>query len=346
VNWFTPDRIAFALSWAERYEAHGWRCLPSRCDDKRPLLPAYAHLWEGPFPSVRELWGRYPSGNIQLMPGREAGLAVVDVDGEEAIRAWNRLFDERGASIPRTWISSRDEKAGRHYWFRLPRPLRRGPYLPKRLLWGVWEPEANGGRGAWRKRAGIELLADRSLVMAPPSIHPKTGQTYRWHRGNDPHCLPYGPATLPSWVAELDAAEDCRPRDITHCVISDRPEPKLIKIDGEVMLPAAPSVIRGMLPKLQIVEREWGVRIADYRTNHKGWMRARKIGVEDRDPSAMFNPVTGRFWQPDGFPPTVGEGRSICLFGLGVWLGHYATWKECAFDLARRYLPELFKDRS
>lgn len=336
VNGFTPDRIAIAIVWAERYEGRGWRCLPSRCDDKRPLLPTYAHLWEGPFPSVRELWERHPSGNIQLMTGRRAGLVVVDVDGPDAIQAWKKLFDERGASIPRTWISSRDEREGRHYWFTLPRPLRMGPYMGKRLLWGVWEPEANGGRGAWRKRAGIELLADKSLVMAPPSIHPATGQIYRWHRGNDPLSLPHGPAQFPHWLVELDAAEDCRPRNITPVLYSPRLEPKPVRIDGELMLPAAPSVIRGMLPKLRIVERDWGVRIVSYRTNYEGWMKARKIGVEDRNPSAMFNPVTGRFWQPEGFPPMVGEERSICLFGLGVWLGRYATWKECAYDLARK----------
>jgi hypothetical protein len=66
-----------------------------------------------------------------------------------------------------------------------------------------------------------------------PSVHPRTGQVYRWHRGNDPHCLPYGPAQLPAWVSELDASEDCRRRDITHCVISEpRPAPRLIRIDG------------------------------------------------------------------------------------------------------------------
>lgn len=341
VNGFTPEQIHRCRFWAERLRLMGIECIPSRRDEKRPLLPTYAQYWDGGLPSVDELWGKWPSGSMQAIAGRSAGFCVVDVDGPEALTAWRKLWADRGAEMPRTWISSRDDREGRHVWFRLPTLYSRGPYMPWRLLWGVWEPEANEGRGDWRKRAKIELLADKRLVMVPPSIHPKTGRMYQWHRGYSPEEM-RRPAPIPAWLIELDAEEDIRPRIECEPVVHNRPEPKLVRIDGEIMLPAAPSVIRAALPKLRVVA-DWGVKIAGSRPNYKGWMRARDFSKEDNNPSAMFNPATGRYWRPEGFPPWAPAGKSICLFRLGVEMGHYATWHECAYDLARSYLPELFK---
>lgn len=348
VNGFTPEQIHRCRFWADRLRASGIACIPTRRDDKRPLLPSYSQYWEGGLPPVEDLWRRWPSGSMQAILGRSAGYCVVDVDGPEALDAWRKLWSDRGAEMPRTWVSSRDGRQGRHVWFRLPEVYRRGPYMPWRLLWGVWEPEAAEGRGSWRKRAKIELMADKRLVMVPPSIHPVTGQVYRWHRGAgvaSPEDL-RRPAPIPAWVLELDAEEDIRPRLRDEPIGSSPPRPsprRPVRIDGEVQLPAAPSVIRGALPKIEVV-RAWGVVLPkNARVNHEGWMRVHDwFKVKDDNPSAMFNPATGRYWRPEGFPG-VADGRSICLFRLGVEMGAYATWHECAYDLARSYLPELFK---
>lgn len=343
VNGFWPEQIHRCRLWAERLRALGIECIPTRRDDKRPLME-YARYWDGGLPPVAELWSKWPSGSMQAIAGRRAGFCVVDIDGPEALRAWRSLWADRGAEMPRTWVSSRDLTQGRHVWFRLPQAYVRGPSVSWRLLWGVWEPEANGGRGDWRKRAKIELHMDRRLVMVPPSIHPVTGQSYRWHSGRGvltPEQLRF-PAPVPAWIMELDAAEDIRPRIADEPSVHVRPAPRPVRRDGNVRLPASPSAIREALPKLRVV-RDWGVRIASDRTNYKGWMKAHDFEREDVHPSAMFNPATGRYWRQEGFPPVAPPGRSIGLFELGVAMGIYSTWEECAYDLARGYLPELFR---
>jgi hypothetical protein len=344
VNGFTPDHIAMALTWARRYEARGWTCLPAKAlspDQKRkqPLLPTYAEYWNGGAPRVDELWARWPSGNVQVVCGRAAGLCVIDCDGPEGIAALGRLCKDRGTALPRTWVSSRHQGQGKHYWFRLPEAIRQGGPIDYRILWGVWEPEGGpSGTGGWRKRAAVELLCDRRLVMAPPSIH-HTGAMYRWHRGNDPVTLTW-PAELPVWLLQLDANRDIRPRE-EPVVPLVRPIPRVVDA-GEGMLPLPPGTIRDYLPRLEIIQR-WGVRVHSFNPNHRGWIRVHDFSREDRRASAMFNPTTGRYWRPEGFPPHAPAGRSICLFRLGVEMGHYATWRDCAFDLARSYLPDLFR---
>jgi hypothetical protein len=349
VNGFTPDEIARALTWAERYGMRGWTVLPSkRSERKMPLLPSYAEYWDGGAPGVEYLWSKWPSGNLQVVTGRNqgkqgpkgpGGLAVVDCDGERGIEAFKRLVADHGG-IPRTWISSRDVRKGLHYWFRLPEWARLGPDMPRRILWGVWDP--NGGQhgtGGWEKRAAIELWCDRCLVMAPPSTHPVTGQMYRFHRGNDPVTIPY-PAVAPAWLLGLDAERDIRPAPPASTFT--RPEPMRRRHREDSPLPAAPGLIRDQLPRLEIIQR-WGIRIHSFRANMKGWIRVHEFDKEDTNASAMFHPATGRYWRPRGFPPDIPTGRSCCLFRLGVEMGNYADWRSCCLDLAQQYLPHLFK---
>lgn len=341
INGFPIDRIAAGRSMALRYEKKGWSPLPSRHDDKRPLI-SFAQYWEGGLPPVSELWDRHPSGNIQLITGStkganrkgEGGLVALDLDGKEGIETFKAWLDERKIKALRTWVISNDERQGRHLWFRLPRIT--GLSAPKRLLWGVWLPEANEGKGGWKKRAAVEFIGDRSLIMAPPSVHPKTGRKYQFHRGSSPLEMP-SPAVIPAWLLAMPTMQrgkgliEPEPRTVVH----EMPESRRVR--GDLRLPVRASEVLAAIGDKTGLAITWGLRVANWHPNEAGWIKVHAIDRPDDNPSASFNPITGRYWEE-----TFNNRRSICLFRLGVELGIYASWREACIDLGRAYLPHIF----
>ena len=103
---------------------------------------------------------------------------MIDLDGAESVARWKEL----GRS-PRTWVSHSGGD-GQHWWFRLPELAKP---MGKAI---VWESELRKEVSEWNRanpdnklplpHEAIERLCDQSLVMAPPSIHPVTGQRYRF----------------------------------------------------------------------------------------------------------------------------------------------------------------------
>jgi hypothetical protein len=165
----------------------GWNPLPSRSDRKGPALASYSECWtelldDAALPGVA-------IGERAADAGVRWGLGVVDCDGKEAALWFMNLWKEREFgykdSAPAPWVV-RSGGGGVHFWFLLPEDLL---WLPSRFVWGVWD--YTGGpkwRGGWEKGKNVEIMGDRKLVMAPPSIHPDTGRRYEWLDG-------YGPRT-------------------------------------------------------------------------------------------------------------------------------------------------------
>lgn len=334
-NGFAPEQIHLARVLAERYESKGWKCFPSKSNKKAPLLPSYAQYWENPAPPVSELWDRWPSGNVQVVTGRNEGLCAIDCDGEEGIEQFRRWCDERGTTV-RTWVVSNDGREGRHLWFLIPKALRSRP-TPKRLLWGVWEPKANDGSGGWKKRAAIEFIGDRSLIMAPPSINPRNGLMYQFHKGCDPMSMPH-PAYLPAWLLGMPTMQPGVGSNPPKRGNNVPNRSGYRHVPGSLDLPCRPSdVVDAIGDKLSLA-RSWRLQVASDRVNPSGWLQCHDHLREDSHPSAMFNPSSGRFWRP----PVFGDERSICFFRLGVELGIYQGWREACVDLARTYLSHLF----
>jgi hypothetical protein len=122
---------------------------------------------------VQSWWERWPHSNVGVVTGRVSGVAVIDVDprhnGDETLFelevSWGRL--------PQT-LESRTGGGGRHLWYA----------MPDRDLVSVDLGD------------GVELKAERGLVIAPPSRH-ASGRIYRWL---DPGEYP---TPLPAWVADL-----------------------------------------------------------------------------------------------------------------------------------------------
>lgn len=306
------DTLATARKWVWFYRSLGYQPLPSRPDAKRPLIK-FADLWEQAAPI--DLWDRNPSTNLQLMTGRVWRLAVIDLDGGEAIAKWK----EFRKPCPRTW-ETESGGGGKHLWFSLPDGL---PPTPRRRLWGIWDATARDGKGDWEKHKAIELLCDRSLVMAPPSVHPTTGRVYRFLPGCSPKQI-RRPALMPRWILDLPRVEAPRPAIEVAEVVTPRPfitRPKGSRPDPRAVLDAIPSKAG--------VAKSWGLRFASDARPAKGWVSVHDFNRADANPSAQFNILSGRFWRP-------GE-QTMSLFDLGAAMGIYATWQDCLWSLAVEY---------
>lgn len=284
------------------YRARGFNPLPSRMDDKRPIIK-FADLWETPLPEAE--FERFETSNVQVMTGRRWGLLVIDLDGPDAIERWGTM-----GRCPRTWISH-SGGGGRHVWFSIPTE---GPPLPKAFLW-------KGGD----EHSAIERLCDKSLVMAPPSIHHKTGRRYVWlDKWNSKLTVPK-PADCPSWVLQLAP------------VVAERP---LVAIHAPSIAPRRMATGRAPGPRRPWKEvvgsidipglvRSWGVRTVG-QPRSSGWLPCHAFDRDDAKPSAAIHIESGYYVDS-------GSGLRLGLLNLAVHLGIYPTVPDAIEGLRGEY---------
>jgi hypothetical protein len=295
--------VALTSKWAGLYRERGYNPLPSRPDAKRPFVK-YADAWEAPEPLSAAEFDRWGATSLQLMCGRRWRLLVIDLDGPEARERWAKL-----GRTPATWVTHSGGN-GHHVWF----SIESGPDLPKAFLW-----KGDGNHSA------IERLCDRSLVMAPPSIHPKTGERYRfadkWH---SPAKLPM-PAPVPAWVLRLEP-------------ITTRPEAPPVFV-GSVPRPTARAKAGGprfhradvlaAIPDKAALAASWGLRLAG-RPTPKGWVPCHAVGREDTRASAAIHRESGTYVDR-------GTDLRLSLFDLAAQLGVYADGRDAISDLGERF---------
>lgn len=164
------------------YGRLGWRVLPlwsitfdgleTRCTcpkgsacsspGKHPRLPHGVLEARAEVEQIRAWWDRWPDANVGLATGPESGIYVVDLDGPDAIAAW----DETG--FPSGWTSRTGN--GLHHVYTLREPL----------------PNTH-----WKLGAGIDTRGAGGYIVAPPSLH-RTLRRYTWERreGDAPPVLP------------------------------------------------------------------------------------------------------------------------------------------------------------
>jgi hypothetical protein len=255
-----------------------------------------------------DLFSRFPTTNIQLVLGCAWRLMALDLDGPEA-QAWfaGKSFGRR---LPVTWRTNSGD-SGSHVWFRLPEEI---IALSKAILWRKQEAHTL-----------VERLADRSLLLVPPSIHPRTGRRYQFA---SKHESPFGlglPALVPEWILRL------RPV-ITRTALAPLPMPSRARYYGERREGAEHldrDRVLASIPDPVGLVRSWGVRITGRRSGG-GW-EAHAIGREDRHPSAVVYDE-GAYWDP-----WRADGRAISLFDLGVELGIFSSWREALKHLGAIY---------
>jgi hypothetical protein len=317
VRFLDPD-VALAREWARFYRSRNYNPLPSRRDRKVPAMRSYTR--ERDHGIDDRLLERWWSPNIQLCCGARWSLVVVDIDGPGRPLDWWESLARAHAGC-RTWtVATRNRDGsyrGRHYWFDP-----EGESVTTRLLHGDWDAEAN----RFRKRSLIELKGEKALIVAPPSIHPETGQPYAFLPGFSPVEIPR-PAPLPTWVRDLPAVRRPRPAPVLLPLRPDATRKAVLPFRGRV----DPVAVLECIPDRIALVTSRGLRIAG-EPNASGWCRCHCLDRPDLNPSASFHRDFGYYCEPDG-----GGGSLVrhSLFELGALIGPYSTWLDCLHDLAR-----------
>ncbi len=147
------------------------------CSDKMPLLK-HGLLDASTDRATVERWFArvWPAAQIAVRTGRESGLLVVDVDGEEGADALHELERVHGQLPPTATVKT--PGAGQHFYL-----LHPGGEIPN---------------SAGKIGPGIDIRCDGGYVIAPPSIGPD-GRRYEVDER-----APLAP--VPGWLLTLIAS--------------------------------------------------------------------------------------------------------------------------------------------
>jgi hypothetical protein len=129
---------------------------------------------------IRSWWRRKPKANLAVRTGRQSGLTVVDIDGEEGERALVALERRFGALpdlYPMQWTG-----AGRGGW----------------QAFVAWPEGREIRNSASRLEPKLDTRGEGGYVLVPPSA---AAEPYRWAPDRDPWTLQPEPA--PGWLLDL-----------------------------------------------------------------------------------------------------------------------------------------------
>lgn len=191
--------------------------------NRRSKAPVDAGWTTTPTQTPEQLAASYRRGaNIGLRPGEwsltpHGYLHVIDMDIRDATQA-----DDAFAELQRLWPSyqaapfviSGSGGASRHFYFFTDKPF--GSMKLARSAGSTVVHDARLGRDVKKAHWEIELYGTRKQIAVPPSVHPDTGDNYRWGRKIDWDLLDLGVGpiipseTVVSWGAasDHDNAED------------------------------------------------------------------------------------------------------------------------------------------
>ena len=146
-----------ALAYAER----NWRVLPIPQGKKSPRLNKWQDAATTDPELIEQWWTQWPNDGVGIACGEASGIFVIDVDvagGKTGDRTLADLEAQHG-ELPETY-TVRTGSGGWHYYFRFDpaRPIRNGILGP-----------------------GLDIRGEGGQVLAPPTIHPVTGEAYLVH---------------------------------------------------------------------------------------------------------------------------------------------------------------------
>lgn len=166
------------LDYALRYASWGWAVFPLKGKQPFPGSHGFRDATID-YTQIRKWWQQWPTANIGIACDDKTGPIVIDVDKPKNSKEKPGLSLLRELAIPETAIVT-TSPGKMHLYFAEP------------------AEEVAVGRVIRVRRNGIkyamDILGSGGYVVAPPSIHPDTGQPYRWSRTSRVKPLP--PAVL------------------------------------------------------------------------------------------------------------------------------------------------------
>lgn len=187
---------------ALEYLEHGLQVFPLQQKSKEPAtVHSFKDCTDNP-KQVAAWWGfddyeaPNPDYNVAIVCGQASGgLLVIDIDNHEADGFETlREFEMTHGKLPET-VTAITGTGGKHLLYRSTRSL--GPHVNREM--------------------GIDLRAEGSYIVAPPSIHPKTGECYEWSISLDDMEIAWANDTvyeLVDLICKTGAASDSKDRPV------------------------------------------------------------------------------------------------------------------------------------
>lgn len=195
------------LAYALAYAARGWRVASITPGQKYPRLQAWQDKATTDPAVIETWWHQFPDDGVSIVTGDLSRLVVVDVDpdhdGDETLRA----LEATHGHLPDT-VEAVTGGGGRHLYFHMPD----GVAYPRNDQAGI----ALG--------AGVDIRGQGGQVVAPPTVHPITGQRYEWEIEHSP-LDGIAVAEAPPWLVELLTAPppERKPCNEHAAAVGDRP---------------------------------------------------------------------------------------------------------------------------
>ena len=145
--------------------------VPIHPEKKHPSVSWTQYQTKLPTEAQVDAWFTDTQDNVCIITGAHSNIIVVDCDNENAIKEAEKL------GLTRTPISVTSKK-GKHFYFAYPKG---------RGVIGSRVGKADGSGVDWPAVAGLDLRADRGVIVCPPTPN------YTWHKGCDFDELPEYP---------------------------------------------------------------------------------------------------------------------------------------------------------
>lgn len=334
---------------AERYASVGWPVVPTHPETRYPKgLPRWQEQATTDLATIRSWWsGPFEGYGVGVRTGE--GLLVIDVDvkdGKDGTRSLAETIRTKGEPLPRT-VTARTGTGGYHLYFTYPtgRDIRNFQSGPKTTVWPLG-PD-------------VDIRAHHGFVVAPPTIHPKTGEPYYWDsdlRGSlDPWVCDVAPA--PDWL--LDLLDPPEPVGVPDEGEAERPRLRLVEAPPPSnVMPLAPGQvgteesaaawIDGNVDWLTLLQGD-GWTLHSTHGADTWWTRPgkdRRLGHSavlhngDEGPLVVFSSSVHPDLASAGVATADGSGFSLSKFGFVAGTRYRGDRSEAARD-ARRQLQAL-----
>lgn len=172
-------------------------CYVVPCNGKIPILKKWPERSSKDPEQIKFWWKKWFDANIGIDLGK-SGLLVLDMDGPEGIKTYNKQTAESGKKAKKTPT----QRTGRGFHKFYERPV-------------------GGSKNRTKFLPGLDIKCDGGLAIVAPSLH-KSGKRYEWKEGRS--IFDVKPAKVPQWV------RDCLKKEVEKEATGASSNIDLIKI--------------------------------------------------------------------------------------------------------------------